>query len=315
MNPAQIPIPGIGGGSGTMALMLGAGTFLVVGVGVFAYFYLQSNELGGDPMDGFIEHAAAVVDDEDADALALLPYSDGPLMIKAAIYDKELLGGKGGYITPDGDRLYVDGQGNGKYSMGGVDVITAIDPTEHASAADPLKAYIAHKNNIGQWIKEDRKDNLIEAGEALKNLDDSITPAMDIPKSEGVSADGGFVSEVHQKAHEDGLSLKDAKAELEKAGLLHKIVDLAPPREAVIDEDTGEVNIEEATHVATDFSAAGELLPKKINTTDLQVQYEKAKQEGRDEEKLQEKLITGIVIGAAISGVMGLGFGLMMMFM
>jgi len=57
-------------------------------------------------------------------------------------------------------------------------VILAIDPTEHAAAVDPLKAYVAHENDLGNWIKVDREGNIIEAGEAVKNLDGN-EPAME----------------------------------------------------------------------------------------------------------------------------------------
>lgn len=301
---AQLGIPGLGSGT----LLIGAVVFVFVLAAVVGIVLWYTQPFGGDPWEDIYDAAAAAVDDADADALALIPYSDGPLVPKPAIYDRELLGGKGGYRTPDGDRIYVDGQGNGKFSMGGVDVITAIDPTEHAAAADPLKAYVQHKKDIGEWIKVDREGNLIEAGEALKNLNGE-TPAMDTPKSaataqtNGAVADGGMTSEVHRHAAESGLGLEEAKQELEKEGELHKIVDMAPPREAVV-TDEGELEIEEATHVGVDTSAAADMLPKKTNTTAWQVMEEKARQEGMDEEKLMEYAGYGLLAGSAI-GVIG----------
>lgn len=281
-------------------LVLGGIVFAVVLVGVLGWIAYASFA-GGEPWDDFAAATAKIVDSEDADAIAFIPYSDGPLIPKPAIYDKSLLGGKGGYRTPDGDRIYVDGQGNGKYSLEGVDVVLSIDPTEHAAAADPLKAYIAHENDLGHWIKVDREGTVVEAGKALASAD-GVEPAMEVSKEDAL-ADGGVPSEVHRKAIEDGMALEDARAELEKAGLLHKIVDLAPPREAVVDEATGEVTVEEATHVAVDVSAASDLLPKKTNTTAWQVLEEKARQEGRDEDKLMEYMMYGIAIGAAVAGI------------
>jgi hypothetical protein len=313
MIPLQLgglPIP-VGQGP----LMIGALVFgvLLIAVTGGAWFYFRDD---GDPWDEFIDAAHHIVETEDADAIVLMPYSDGPLLPKPGIYDRELLGGKGGYRTPDGDRVYVDGQGNGSYSLGGVDVVLAIDPTEHAAAADPLKAWVTHKKDLGEWIKADREGNVIEAGEALQRLDGDPT-AMDIDKQEAQQAvaDGGdYPSQVHEKAIEDGMTLEDAKAQLEQAGMLEKIVDLAPPREAVVDED-GEVHIEEATHAATPISKAADLLPKKTNTTAWQTMEEKARQEGMDEEKIKEHITYGLVLGAGIAGVLSGVFLLFFMFM
>lgn len=302
MTPAQLgALPGLGSGT----LLIGAVVFAVVLVAVIGIVVWYTDPFGGEPWEAIYDAAAEAVDSEDADALALIPYSDGPLVPKPAIYDRELLGGKGGYRTPDGDRIYVDGEGSGKFSMGGVDVILSIDPTEHAAAADPLKAYIAHEMDIGAWIKVDREGNLIEAGEALKNLD-GVTPAMDEPAPNGAAvADGGATSEVHRHAAENGMGLDEAKAQLEEAGELTKIVDLAPPREVVVDPETGEMEVEEATHVAVDTAAAADILPKKTNTTAWQVMEEKARQEGMDEEKLMEYAGYGLLAGAAIVAIAG----------
>jgi len=314
------------GGLGTGPLLYGAGFFAVVlaiAIGVFI-FKVDPLNWQQEPWAEFADACHEIVDSENADAIAFIPYSDGPLIPKPAIDDRELLGGKGGYRTPDGERIYVDGQGNGTYSLEGVDAILAIDPTEHAAAVDPLKAWIWHqKDTADEWIKVDREGNVIEAAEGIKRLaedDDATPPAMEIPKGEGmpsgdggVAADGGYASEVHKRAHKSGMSLSDAKAELETEGLLHRIVDIAPPREAVIDDETGEVDIEQASHVAVDVSEAANMLPKKTNTTEWQTMEEKAKQEGRDEEKLMEYFIYGGAAGALgatiVAVVMALVFG------
>ncbi len=125
---------------------------------------------------------------------------------------------------------------------------------------------------------------------------------MEQPKqSPETAADGGYVSEVHKKAAEDSMDLEEAKKQLEQEGMLQKIVDIAPPREAVIDEETGEVNIEQADHVAVDVTRAADLLPKKTNTTAWQTMEEKARQEGMDEEKFREQMVYGIAIGGRSS--------------
>ena len=302
--PAVVPVPLQIPGLGSSTLLIGGIVFAVVLVAILGAVVWYTWD-SGEPWDDFADATRNIVESEDADAIAFIPYSDGPLVPKPAIYDKSLLGGKGGYRTSDGDRIYVDGQGNGKFSLQGVDTILAIDPTEHAAAVDPLKAYIAHENDLGRWIKVDREGNLIEAGEALASVD-GVEPAMETPMDEvtpDAVADGGYPSEVHKMAAEEGMSLEDAKRELETAGLLHKIVDLAPPREAVIDEETGEVDVEEATHVAVDVSKAADLLPKKTNTTAWQVLEEKARQEGRDEEKLMEYFMYGLASGGALAAI------------
>jgi len=314
--PLQVPIP-----FGSAPLLLGGLVFAVTIVGMFVFFALKYWG-GGDPWDAFADACHEIVDSEDADAIAFMTYGDGPILPKPAIYDRELLGGKGGYRTSDGERIYVDGQGNGTYSLQGVDVILAIDPTEHAAGADPLKAWIAHKNSIGEWIKVDREGNLIEAGDAVQPVDGDVTPAMDQDlntQDRRAAADGGDLgdlpSEVHRHAAEEGLELEDAKKRLESEGLLQKIVDIAPPAEPVVDEETGEVDIAEASHVAVDVSAAANLLPKKTNTTAWQTMEEKARQEGMDMAERRKDIIIGVVVGGAIVGVAAVVLALVMGFM
>lgn len=303
------------GGLGGSALLLGGGVFVLVFaaiIGVLIWRWRNS----GDPWDQFADACHAIVDAEDADAIALIPYSDGPMIPKPAMYDQELLGGTGGYRTSDGEIIYVDGQGTGRFDLEGVPLITAIDPTEHASAADPLKAWVSHKKDIGEWIKVDREGNLIEAGEAVMPADpeNAQTPAMEQPRDATAADDDGHVSEVHERAHEDGLSLQDAKEALEAEGVLKKVVDIAPPREAIVDEETGEMEIEEADHVGINISSAANLLPKKTNTAELQVMKDKARNEARDQEQYKEALLTGAAVGGAIGGGIGVIMALIFAF-
>ena len=314
MIPAQLgALPGLGTGP----LLIGGGVFALVFGAIIAYI-IYTQLAGGDPWDAFADATAEIVADEDADAIAFIPYSDGPLVPKPAIYDKELLGGKGGYRTPDGDRIYVDGEGSGKFSLQGVDVILAIDPTEHAAAVDPLKAWIWHQaDKADAWIKIDREANLIEAAEGISRVADDVEPpAMDVPKAEGARAvaDGGtaYASQVHETAHEEDLSLQQAKEQLEEAGVLRKIVDIAPPREAVIDETTGELDVEQASHVGVNVNEAADMLPKKTNTTEWQTMEEKARNEGMDPDKIRENLVYGFVIGAAAAGVVSVVMGVVL---
>jgi len=298
-------------GGGSSLLLIGGIVFVIVLAVIIGYLYLRYRAQS-DPWEAFADACYEIVEAEDADAIALIPYSDGPMLPKPAIYDQELMGGKGGYRTSDGEIIYVDGQGTGRFDLEGVPLITAIDPTEHASAVDPLKAYMAYEENAGRWLKLDREGTLIEAGEALASVDD-VEPAMDQPKG-ATAADGGHPSMVHEHAVDEGMTLADAKRELEQAGLLTKVVDLAPPREAVVDEDTGEVRIEEADHVAVDFSYGADMLPKKTNTTELQVMEEKARNEARDDEKFKEYAVTFALVGGLIGGGIGIVMGLLFLF-
>jgi len=308
---------------GSGPILYGGLFFAIVAAVGIAVFIWQVDPLGwqADPWQKFAAGARDIVDAENADAIAFIPYSDGPLIPKPAIYDRELLGGKGGYRTPDGEMIYVDGEGSGKYSLEGVDTILAIDPTEHAAAVDPLKAWIWHLvNKRNEWLKIDKKGNLIEAAESLEALPDengeTPTPRMEQDSDEPIAADGGgYATEVDRVAAETGLSIEDAKKRLESEGLLNKITDIAPPREAVVDEETGEVNIEEATHVAVNVSEAADMLPKKTNTTEWQVMEEKAKQEGRDEEKLMEYFIYGGAAGALGATIVAVVMALVMGFL
>lgn len=103
----------------------------------------------------------------DGDAIALLPYDDGTFFPKRAYFDKGLIGGMGGYETDDGDKIVVDGSGEAVRDLYGVPMLLGVDPTEHAAAVDPIKALIAHKNDIGEWIRVDQKGNVVQVGPAL----------------------------------------------------------------------------------------------------------------------------------------------------
>jgi hypothetical protein len=333
-------IPGLG----TTPLLIGGGVFVLMFVVVVVGVLWWTDPFGGEPWADFVDAAHKIVDSEDADAISLIPYSDGPMVPKPGVFDKDLMGGKGGYRTPDGDKIYIDGEGSGKYDLEGVPAVLAMDPTEHAAAVDPLKAFAAMRNDVGRWIQIDSVGNVIKAGEALmalekpeyngagdaefnaEDLNTNALPdhladeipelpaeAMDIPK-EAVPDGGPYPSEVHEKAATHGTTLADAKAALEEEGILDKIVDISSPKEINIDDETGEVDVEEATLTGISLSAASNLLPKKTNTTSLQVMEEKARQEGRDDDKLLEWAGYGFVAGAASSGVTAVVVALVMGF-
>jgi len=208
----------------------------------------------------------------DADAIILFPYDDGTFFPKQGMFDKDLLGGKGGYETPDGDKIVLDGDGEPKKDLFGVPMLLACDPTEHAGAVDPMKSYVAQKKNIGEWVKVDTAGNVLAVGDALVDLKDDIDIGLQDTK-------------VEDKAMEDDMAIETALSEMEKSGEVRKIYDLAPPASASVN-DEGEVEIEEATHVAVDQSKATDLMPKTTSTTELNTALDKARmeeyEEGRD---------------------------------
>jgi hypothetical protein len=124
--------------------------------------------MGGSNAYDQLGEALAAIRGGDHDALALLPYDDGTYWLKPCSFDKELIGGQGGYETEDGDKIILDGDGEPKRDLLGVPIILAVDPTEHAAAVDPIKALVAQKNNIGEWLRVDREGNIVEIGDALK---------------------------------------------------------------------------------------------------------------------------------------------------
>ena len=301
---------------GGSTLLIGAVVFVLILIGtVGVALWVIGNPFKDDPAENFAAAAEKIIDEEDADAIAFVPYSDGPMVPKAAVYDRELLGGKGGYRTKDGDKIYVDGEGNGVYSLFGVDVVLAIDPTEHAAAADPIKAWTAYKSEvIGEYIKVDDEGRLLEVGEALKQVDGPDPALPDGGSATMPNPNDRDKSLVHEHAVREGMSLKDAYEELEKEDLVHKLVDLAPPADAVIDEETGTVDVRRASHVAVDISNAAELLPKKTNTTDWQTAIERAKNEARNDEELMTYLTYGALLGGGMVLVAGLLFAGLMYF-
>jgi len=215
----------------------------------------------------------------DSDALILFPYDDGTYFLKPGEFDKDLIGGQGGYETPDEDKIVMDGDGSPKRNLLGTDVILACDPTEHAGAVEPMKSYVAQKRNIGEWVKVDTKGNVLDVGEALVDLKDDIDVGL-----EGTA--------VEQKAMAEDMALETALKEMERNGQVRKLYDLAPPASAEV-TDEGEVELEEATHVAVDQAKATDLMPKTTSTTELNTALDKARMEEYEEGKLLKYAMYG----------------------
>lgn len=157
----------------------------------------------------------------DGDAIALLPYDDGTLYPKRAYFDKNLVGGIGGYETDDGDKIAVDGDGEAVRDLFGVPVLLAVDPTEHAAAVDLVKALIAHKNNIGEWLRVDAKGNVVQVGPALEPAA-SIATAEDVETAMANATDDELLSmafadynaeQVEEQARQAYIERVDADAE------------------------------------------------------------------------------------------------------
>lgn len=317
----------------------------------------------------------------DGDAIALLPYDDGTLYPKRAYFEKDLIGGIGGYETADGDKIAVDGTGEAVRSLFGVDIVLGVDPTEHAAAVDPIKALIAHKKDIGEWIRVDRRGDVVQIGPAMEpppvvvnaaDVDEVMEEATDdellqtlnpdydaetfeaglreqyladievepdlvtdkqiddyvdqqkaemvaqnietieqiveahiynerVPdvSPEGIVADGGMVGEFLEQERQKGKSMTfdEALNELRQRGDVTTVFDIAPPAGMYLDDD-GEVQVEEATHIAVDQSKAADLLPKKWDTVKLNTMIDKARMEEYEEGKFMKYLTYGIIIGA-----------------
>jgi len=236
----------------------------------------------------------------DADALALLPYDDGTFWLKPANFDKELIGGQGGYETDDGDKIVLDGEGKPVRDFMGVNIVTALDPTEHAGAVDMVKAAVAHKHNLGEWIKVDRQGHLIDVGESLTQLDTEVLEP-ELMESQVGDRAKKLAKEKGGRAEQ---MLDRAMVELEREGELTKIYDLAPPASASVDSD-GNLALDEATHIAVDQSKAADLMPTTTSTTELNTALDKARLEEYEEGKLMKYFVYGMASGAITAVLFG----------
>lgn len=245
-----------------------------------------------DPYEDLAESMARIRG--DADALAMLPYDDGTFFLKPANFDKELVGGQGGYETDDGDKIVLDGEGKPVREFMGINVISALDPTEHVGAVEHVKAHMAHKNDIGEWLKVDTRGNVIEAGQALSQHDQS---AVEVGPEQSP-----IVSErAEQIVQEEQIITQDAAygraiAQLEQEGEVTKIMDIAPPAGLQVDEEGG-LHLEQATHIAVDLSKASDLMPTTTSTTELNTALDKARMEEYDEGKLIKYMVYGVIMG------------------
>lgn len=262
---------------------------------------LEALGFGSDPYDDLGESLVDIRGDHDA--LALLPYDDGTFWLKPANFDKQLIGGQGGYETDDGDKIVLDGEGKPVRDFLGVSIVTGLDPTEHAGAVDHVKAHMAHKKNIGEWLKVDKRGNVIDVGEALTQAGGSNVD---------VGNEGTMVEEraVELASQERGVTPEDAYdralSELEQSGDVTKIFDIAPPSDVSLDEE-GNLQLDEATHVAVDMSKGADLMPTTTSTTELNTALDKARMEEHQPRSLQRDLIflaAGAITAIFFGGIM-----------
>lgn len=260
-----------------------------------------------DPAEQLVEGLINVKGNHDA--VALLPYDDGTFYLKPCNFDKDLIGGQGGYETEDGDKIVLDGDGQPVRDLFGVPMLLAVDPTEHAAAVDPIKALVAQKNNIGEWIRVDKSGSILEVG-------DAVAPASEMSDEASDDVDIGLEgSMVEQELNERGIGLEQATPsqieavmkELAERGDLTKIYDIAPPAAPAV-ADGGDLVLDEATHIAVDQSKATDLVPKTTSTTELNTALDKARMEEHDEDKWKSIFIQGMIAGAVTAAVAGLVF-------
>jgi len=353
-----------------------------------------------DPFENLVEGLDDVL--ADGDAIALMPYDDGTLYPKRAYFDKNLIGGIGGYETADGDKIAVDGEGEAVKNLFGVPVLLACDPTEHAAAVDPMKALVAHKNDIGEWLRLDRQGTVVQVGPALRpapeildagsvdeamksagaanllalaygeevleeyevpperqasfldrvrdeagqNLDpaeiegpiydveamqrdveeyeDEIREAvhrtlqLDLEpevNANGMVADGGLAGEHMRQRNEQAqtdpniqpMTFEEALVELAERGDIEKIYDIAPPA-GIVQDRFGDIQVDQATHIAVSQSKAAGLLPTTWDTVEINTALDKARMEEYEEGKWMKYMIYGIIIGAILVAVCALLF-------
>lgn len=281
--------------------VVGAVVFLLIlGLMVGGIWYYNRGKMGRDPQAKLAKALNALRD--DADALALLPYDDGMFHLKPANFDKELIGGQGGYETEDGDKIVLDGDGEPVKKLEGIDVLLAVDPTEHAGAVEPVKAHMAQKNNIGEWIKVDREGNLVDVGEAL-------LPSPETADELEIGPEGTLVEDrAEELATLEGIrkeqAMERALEELEKESEVRKVFDLAPPAAPAM-TDGGELVLDEATHIAVDQSKAADLMPTTTSTVELNTALDKARMEEYEEGKLMKYFTYGMFAGAVVAVLFG----------
>lgn len=215
--------------------------FGVAIVGLVLYYYRHRLPWSGNLAETLVERGLPGLLG-DADALVLVPYEDGPLIPKRGYYDTSLLGDLPGYETADGDKFVIDGEGKPVYHFLGVPVVLALNPSEHASAVEPIKALIAQKDRLGEWVRVDRQGRPVEYGEAVEPVGDTQV------------TDGG-----------------------EALAAPEKLYDLTPP--AGVTED-GE--IERATGYIVKQSRSADLLPRRISTEKVKMEVDKAENAAQD---------------------------------
>lgn len=218
----------------------------------------------------------------DADVLCAIPYSDDMMIYKRGYYDSALIGDLPGYETNDGDRFVVDGEGNAVHYLGGVPIVLCINPSEHIGVVEPIKALIANKRELGEYVRVDRDGREVEVGPALEKVDDEDGPTATAENgAQQAVADGGVAAAGPVPENRDE----------PRTGVHDGLFDLTPP--GVVDSD-GNV-LERATGFVVSQRKAADLLPRKLPNRELKIMEDKARVAEHDE----NVLLKYVGIGAA----------------
>jgi tetrahydromethanopterin S-methyltransferase subunit B len=95
-----------------------------------------------------------------------------------------------------------------------------VDPTEHAAAVEPIKALVAQKENIGEWIRVDREGTIVEVGDAVKQAADAAIFA-DPDSDEHWTAKALEYDAVCEWIEATGTAPEEASAELIEQAVRH----------------------------------------------------------------------------------------------
>lgn len=226
----------------------------------------------------------------DGDAIILVPYSDNQLLAKRGYYEKGLVGNHPGYTTADGDIYVAEGAvGDPVMYLFGLPVVLALNPSEHAAVIDPLKSLIAHKRDIGEFVRVDKEGQVLEVGPAVKPADEG--GPVDIGEAEvaDAAADGGAVPTASENPTHINYEVEDA------------LFDLTPTK--IVDPETGDV-VDQADGFVISQRKAADLIPSKTSSQEIKLMQQRERNAMAD---ASERIKT-LLIGAALASIMWLVF-------